>query len=154
MRRPTYIFLSALLGMLLFLILHRVVVFFVMAGIYFNAAEGFLGLNYLQFLAWDYLTLILVLMLGAWYGIWVGSYWYDKVYETKIHGGFLSHLVGLRRQELKREDLGQKLDELSENIQEEIWELDQLSKTAARTPRTPRVIKRRVVKKRAPKKSV
>lgn len=153
-KKPIYIFLSAMLGMLLFLILHRVVVFFVMAGTYFNSGEGFLGANYLRFLAWDYLTLILVLMLGAWYGIWVGSYWYEKVYESKLHGGFLSHLSGYRQQNFKREGLGEKLDELSENIQEEIWELNQLSKSVTKAVRTPKPMKRKVVRKRAPKKTL
>lgn len=153
-KKPTYIFLSAMLGMLIFLILHRVVVFFVMAGVYFNSGDGFMGANYLQFLAWDYLTLILVLMLGAWYGIWVGSYWYEKVYESKLHGGFLSHVLGFRQQGPAREILGEKMEELSENIQEEIWELDQLSKNITKAARTPKPIKRKVVKRRAPKKTL
>ncbi len=154
-RKPTYIFLSAMLGMLLFLILHRVVIFFVMTGVYFNLGEGFLGTNYLQFLAWDYLTLIIVLMLGAWYGIWVGSYWYGKVYETRVHGGFISHLASFRKQGLDRKVLGEKLEELSDNVKEEIWELNQLSKSVAKaTARTPKPIKRRVTKRRVAKKAV
>lgn len=154
LRRPTYIFLSALLGMLLFLILHRIVIFFILAGAYFNNASGLIGFNYLHFLAWDYLTLILVLLFGAWYGIWVGTYWYDKVYESKIHGGFISHLAAGRRQEVQRELLGEKLDELSENVKEEIWELEQLNKKVAKATRTPRPVKRRVVRKRPAKKVV
>ena len=153
-RKPTYLFLSAMLGMLLFLILHRVVVFFVMAGMYFNAQAGNLSANYLRFLAWDYLTLILVLLLGGWYGIWVGSYWYEKVYETKSHGGFLNHVLGNRMPVVQQGAVGEKLAELSENIQEEIWELDQLGKNVSKAARTPKPIKRKVVRKRAPKKVV
>lgn len=152
LRKPTYIFLSAFLGMLLFLILHRIVIFFILAGIYFSSSQGMIGLNYFHFLAWDYLTLIVILLFGAWYGIWVGTYWYDKVYESRIQGGFISHLAASRYQVVQREKLNDKLSELSQDVKEEIRELKQLNKKIIKTAQSPQAIKRRVVRKRSIKK--
>jgi len=92
-KKSLYLFLSAMLGVLLFLILHRIVIFFylVLSGAKFLAdvSEN----SYLLFLAADYFTLILAMMFGAWYGIWLGMYWYEKVYEECSHRGFADYVA-------------------------------------------------------------
>ncbi len=88
--KSLYIFLSALLGALLFLILHRVIVFIFLYLVAIGTIN--INLNYREFLAVEYFTLILVLMMGVWYGIWLGVSWFNRVYEEKTHGGFFNHL--------------------------------------------------------------
>jgi len=88
--KPLYIFLAALLGSLLFLTLHRVIIFLFL----YLVATGYINtsLNYREFLVIEYFTLIISLMLGAWYGIWLGLSWFSKVYEERTHAGFINHL--------------------------------------------------------------
>src|SRR6185369_1300313 len=90
-KKSLYVFMTSLLGVLLFLILHRIVVFFYL----FSIAGGYIGtsFNYIQFIALDYFTITITMLLGAWYGTWLGLYWYGKVYEEGSHMGFIHHLA-------------------------------------------------------------
>lgn len=89
-KKSLYIFLTAILGMLMFLALDRMVIFFYL----FLLASGLVhsSLTFLQFLAIDYSALAVVMLLGAWYGVWLGLYWYRIIYEEESHGGVVSHI--------------------------------------------------------------
>lgn len=71
-KKSLYIFLTAILGVLLFLILHRLIVFVYLTLVAVDYPAFGVNFSYPQFLAFDYLTLIISLMLGAWYGVWRG----------------------------------------------------------------------------------
>ena len=90
-KKSFYIFLTSLLGMLLFLVIHRVISFLLL----YSAASGliFRNLDFQAFILTDYITLLVSLMLGAWYGIWLGLGWFEKVYEQKSHRGLVDHLA-------------------------------------------------------------
>ena len=74
----------------MFLTLHRIVVFIFL----YLIASGYLqtSLSYRGFLVVEYFTLFLALLFGAWYGIWIGLHWFKKVYEERVHIGYLDHL--------------------------------------------------------------
>jgi len=91
-KKSLYVFLCSLLGMLLFLILHQIIAFGYLMLLYVNYPTFGLGMSLMDWLALDYFTLIIVLMLGMWYGIWLGMYWFGIVYEDQNHG-FVGHLI-------------------------------------------------------------
>jgi hypothetical protein len=135
----------------LFLILHRIVVF---AYLYLLAA-GYVsaGIDYYSFLAWDYITLIFTLILGAWYGIWLGLYWYSKVYEEQSHGGFVQHLSQKYfPAQIKPKYLSSQMSQIKARLQTDLLELEDLAKDTSTVTQKPVAIKRRVLRKRAPKK--
>lgn len=78
-KKSFYIFLSGLLGILLFILLERSL--FLLAFL--------LGVDVLsgKFAQIDYAAFIAATTLGLWYGIWVGLYWYQIVYEERTHAG-------------------------------------------------------------------
>lgn len=150
-QKSFYVFLTSLLGVLLFLILHRVVVFIylylVAAGF---GAESF---DYLTFLLWDYFSLTITLMLGAWYGIWLGLHWFEKVYVEKSHGGLVAHLARHVWVGGRPKNLQSKLSSVKQRLNEDLWQLEDLANaglSAKQDRPEPRV--RRVVRKQAPKK--
>ena len=151
-KKSLYLFLTSLLGVLLFLILHRLVVFlyfYLFVGGYFNG-----GLEYFDFLVWDYFSLTITLMLGSWYGIWLGLGWYDKVYIQKVHGGFVDHVAGhvfsrghdshlavkLAAARLRLETDARRLEDLAQSS---------VSESRPRPAARPAAKKRRVVRKKA-----
>lgn len=151
-RKSLYLFLTALLGTLLFLIAHRIVFFIY---IYMLGADVLTtGMSYYQFLAIEYFSLIITIMLGAWYGIWLGLFWYEKVYEQKSHKGFVHHLSAKYFLGKKPEVLESRMAQVKEHLEENLWQLEDLAKSAAvsRAVVEPKPIKRRVVRKHAPKK--
>jgi hypothetical protein len=92
-KKSLYIFLSSMLGAMLFLILHRLIVIGYAFLIDSNYEKYGLGLSMLEWTALDYITLMLSLLLGAWYGVWLGIYWYRVVYEEGAHGGAVEHFL-------------------------------------------------------------
>lgn len=164
-KKSLYYFLSALLGALMFLILHRLLVFFFL----YMLAAGYIqtGLGYYQFLVLDYFSLIISILLGAWYGIWLGMYWYEKVYGAGGRGGFVSHLSGHIFSDQNDPKLQAKLEVIKERIEKDVWQLEDLAETAveqAGEPATQRVeiklkakpakpAKRKVVRKATVKKT-
>ncbi len=148
-KKSLYIFLTSLLGVLLFLILHRLAVFFYL----YLLAGGYLttSLNYLEFLALDYFTLAITLLCGLWYGIWIGMYWFEKVYVEKSHGGLVHHLS----QHFGRgtpKNLETKISTVRQKIENDLWQLEDLTSTTLKAVANPAPIKRRIVRKVAPKK--
>jgi hypothetical protein len=148
LKKSIYIFLCSLLGVLLFLTLHRIVVF--IALVFFNPGpEGvYFGMSYLQFLALDYFTLLLVMLLGAWYGIWIGTYWFEQVYQEGAHGGFVSHLANFWFPTQKVRVLRSRLESVSSKLENSAWELEDLAKTLPKTPVVKSVVKKRTVRKK------
>ena len=151
-KKSLYLFLTALLGTLLFLIVHQIVffVYIYMLGTGVVAA----GISYNQFLAVEYFSLTIVMMLGAWYGIWLGLYWYKKVYEEKSHWGFVHHLSTKYFPRREPRALESRMAQVREHLEENLWQLEDLAKTAEvfKPVVEPKPIKRRVVRKKAPKK--
>ncbi len=147
-----YLFLTAVLGTLLFLIVHQVAFFIYI----YMLATGVLSANfsYEQFLVIEYFSMTICLMLGAWYGIWLGLYWYQKVYEEKSHRGFVHHFSANYFPGFKPKALEGRMAEVKERLEENLWQLEDLAKSAAASLPViePKPIKRRMVRKRAPKK--
>lgn len=141
-RRSAYLFLSAMLGLLMFFILHRIVVFFYL----FFATLGDTQFEYYHFLVWDYSTLILVLFLGIFYGLWLGKYWYAAVYYEKLHGGLLDYVnTWLWGQKIPQERVFQKkLETVSERLERNLADLENLSmQTSVNTQVKPKIQVRR-----------
>ena len=148
-KKSLYIFLAALLGVLLFLILHRAAVFFylyLLLGGYVTTS-----LTYVEFLIIDYFTLTFTLMIGAWYGIWIGLGWYDKVYVEKTHPGFVAHL-GRHLFGHRRAGLQQRMSQVKQRLEADLWQLEDLANVSLEEGRTVVPVKRTVVRKAAPKK--
>ena len=149
-KKSLYVFLTALLGMLLFYILHRVVVFLFL----YLLAIGYLGTgpDYYRFLAWDYTTLVLALMGGAWYGVWLGLYWFEKVYVEKSHGGLAHHIASKYLTRENPKSLPSKMSAVKKRLESDLWALEDLAKNTETESGWPEPKVRRVVRKRAPKK--
>ena len=150
-KKSFYIFLTALLGLLLFFILHRVAFFFylyLLAGGYMTT-----DMTYYQFLVLDYSTLFVAMGVGVWYGIWLGMYWFRKVYEEGSHGGFIYHLNTHYFGGSKPKTLEKKIEVVRHQLEDDLWKLEDLAKETVAMAEEPKPIKRRVVRKRAPKKA-
>lgn len=148
-KKSLYVFLTSLLGVLLFLILHRLAIFFylyLLAGGYVTT-----GMSYLQFLALDYLTLFFTLMFGAWYGIWLGMHWFEKVYVEKSHCGVIHHLTDKYFFRTPK-NLESKISAIKKKIEDDLWQLEDLAKVSLKEVSAPQPIKRKVIRKIAPKK--
>lgn len=153
MKKALYLFLSAILGCLLFLILQRIVVFFylyMIAGNYISP-----NFNYVDFVIIDYTTLVLAMLLGGWYGTWVGLYWFGQIYEHGAQQGFVSHFADNYlfppRQPLT--PMG-KVAEVKQQIQNSLSMAEEFVAEIPQPPivLAPEPIKRKIVRKRAPKK--
>ena len=151
-KKSLYLFLTSLLGVLLFLIIHRALFFIYIYMLGIGVVTT--GMTYEQFLAIEYFSLTIVLMLGAWYGIWLGLYWFGIVYEEKSHRGFVHHLSTKYFFGYRPEVLEGRMARVKEHLEENLWQLEDLAKSAASSQLEvrPRPIKRRVVRKKAPKK--
>ncbi len=152
--KSLYVFLCALLGVLLFLILHRVLVFVLLLLQIQNYPAFGWDMPEVQFLAIDYATLTITLMIGAWYGIWLGSFWYQQVYEDGGHKGLLYHLISSywpgRRKTYR---LAEKIQQISQSLAEEASDVGRLAREIPENLTHPRPIKRRLVRKSLPKKT-
>lgn len=148
-RKSLYIFLCALLGLFLFTILHRTAVlvyfYFLSHGV---GAEGF---DYFRFLFWDSFTLLLSMMLGSWYGIWLGIFWHDKVYEERSHGGVVDHL-SKHYWPGKPKHFEAKVAAVKHRLEKDLWQLENLTemKSASSISPEPKV-RRMPARRRAPK---
>jgi len=141
-----------MLGTLLFLVLHRIIVFLylVLAGPkLIPGSEG----AYLMFSAVDYFTLVITLMLGAWYGIWIGMYWYEKVYEEESYKGVVDYIVNNYWPRRKTTaNLKSKIAATQQKLETDLWELEGLTENLTRVKVKPKGIKKRIVRKEAPKR--
>ena len=149
-KKSLYIFLTALLGVLMFVLLDRIAVFFylyLLAAVYMATS-----INFFEFMVVDYFILTLVMMLGAWYGIWLGLYWFKKVYEEQSHGGLVEHLTTNYFPQ-KSFFAGQgDMASLKKRLNTDLSQLEELAASGTAQEFQPEPIKRRIVRKRAPKK--
>lgn len=154
-KKTIYLFLSLLLGMFVFFILHRLVIFFIMWFLLSSGEAFVVASRYRNFLVWDYGTLFLSLIVGSWYGLWVGGYWYEKVYEIGLHGGVLGHLaVSLNRFTHRQSSLRNKVEKISQELKEESWQLDDLAKMVSKTNLSTKPVRKRVTTKRVASKKI
>lgn len=149
-KKALYLFLTALLGMMLFFILHRLAVF----AYLYALAMGYLNpeVNYLQILIWDYFTLALALLAGGWYGVWLGLSWFQRIYEDKTHGGLADHIIKRYWPQTGNKVFQTRVEAVKQRLEKDLWQLEDLAKVklTAQNQAEPKV--RRVVRKRAPKK--
>jgi hypothetical protein len=148
MKKSFYLTLTGLIGMFLFLILHRIFYFWV---ILFSSRAASLGSWAQEPLAAEYLTLILALFCGLWYGIWIGLYWYRVVYVEKAHPGFAGHVANkIWARQLMPKGMAGRLFTATKKLETDLLKFEA---EAAKKPFISAVpMKRTLVRKRAPKK--
>jgi hypothetical protein len=117
------------LGVLLFLILHRTIVlaylFLEISNYSFFASD----MPYFQILAIEYVSLMLFLFFGAWYGIWIGQHWYKNIYEEKSYEGVVKNVISsLFIRSKKTKDLARQIQILSEDLNRDSEKIFQFSK--------------------------
>ena len=146
-KKSLYVFLCCIMGALLFLILHRILVFSYLALLNYDYDMFNFGLSYFNFLVWDYFTLILALLAGGWYGVWLGIYWYEAVYQESDHAGFIGHLIS-RYWPTKpgAYNLKTRIAAASKKVEGDLWQLEDLAKKATTIPPTA-MPKRRVARR-------
>jgi hypothetical protein len=153
MKKAIYIFLCSLMGALLFLILHNLVVFLYSVALTADYGNLSFGFSYTEFVAIDVITLFLALLGGSLYGIWLGLFWYQKIYEEASHRGFVDHAAAYfwpgSRHNYKLES---KMEAAKKKLEDNLWQFEDLAKTAAAESVVP--IKRRVSRKRNVTKKV
>lgn len=117
-------FLSGLMGLLMFFILHRIAVFFYLLFATFSDAT----FAYYSFIFWDYVTLSITLIIGAIYGIWVGKYWYKSVYHENAHGGLVSYINAWvwNDKPVKIQVYKHKLEEATARIEADLLKLERV----------------------------
>ena len=148
-RKSLYIFLTALLGVLMFMLLERLAAFFywyLLAGSYITT-----GQSYLQIAMLDYIILVLAMMFGAWYGVWLGLFWYRKIYEEESHPGLVGHLAA---HYFPRPGFAapKGVAELKKRLAADLSQLETVAAVHLETIPGPTPIKRKIVRKKAPKK--
>ncbi len=77
--KALYLFLSAILGMVIFSMLHRSIFVLLDLLMYTDGGYAF-GLSSTDFLYLDFFTALIALFLGGWYGTMMGMDWYAMVY--------------------------------------------------------------------------
>jgi hypothetical protein len=153
-KKSFYVFLSSLLGVLLFLVLHRIIVFLYVLLLSFDYGAFGFGMSYIELLALDYLTLTLALFGGMWYGTWLGIHWYEKVYEEYSHKGVVHHIASSwwARKKHPLSSLEQKVFAAKEKVEDGLWDLEGLVKPLKPIKSTKTPIKRTLVRKPASRK--
>ncbi|MDR3643189.1 MAG: hypothetical protein P4L74_06215 [Candidatus Doudnabacteria bacterium] len=148
-RKSLYIFLCSLLGVLMFMLLERLAVFFYL----YLLAGGYLvtNMSYLQIAIFDYIVLVLAMMLGAWYGVWLGLYWYRIIYEEQSHPGLVGHVSEhyFPRPSFARSE---GVAELKKRLVEDLSRLETVEVATVPSPLEPVPVKRKIVRRSAPKK--
>lgn len=95
--KALYLFLCSILGMVLFTMLHRAIFVLYDIVLIYDFQTFSLGMSEGVILAIDFLTMMLALFFGGWYGVALGLEWYSMVYganaEIKpgVFHGFLPH---------------------------------------------------------------
>jgi hypothetical protein len=105
--------------------------------------------SYVSFMAIDYITLLLAMLCGSWYGIWLGDYWYSLVYEQgKWRGAFRHFQHKYFLQKSNYADLKAKVEAVAERLGEDLSQVEDLAKEIPKEILSPASIKRRAVKKK------
>ena len=152
-RRSLYLILSGLMGLLMFFILHRIVIFFYLllstaSNVYFP---------YERFVFWDSLSLIIVLIGGTFYGLWIGEFWYGAVYHENVHGGLVDSINRLiwrdRPKSVEVKSYQRKLETVAEKLEDNLSTLENLIEQPPMAVLPKRVLKRTISRKSIVKKS-
>jgi len=148
-KKSLYIFLSSLLGVMLFLLIDRVVVLLLV----FLINGGFITAQFSasQFMAVDYIILSVVLMLGGWYGIWLGLYWYEVVYEQRSHRGAFHHFAKNYLSYKGPDGVTGQMEAVRKRIETDLAQLEDIAIKTPLADAEPQPIKRKIVRKRAPR---
>jgi hypothetical protein len=150
LRKSIYLFLSCLLGSLLFVILQRIAVFAYIVLLSYGFGGLTVGMSWVELLALDYMTMLIALLFGGWYGIWVGIHWYESVYEHGTTRGLIGSLVGIWPRVRKPYNLKTRVEAVSSRLESDLGELEALAKSTAAAPVAPKKrVVRRVVRKKA-----
>jgi hypothetical protein len=80
-------------------------------------------------------------------------YWFRKVYEEGTHGGFVHHLNTTYFGSSEPKAVVRKIEVVKEKLEEDLWQLEDLAKETLQMAEAPKPIKRKVVRKRAPRKT-
>jgi hypothetical protein len=100
-----------------------------------------IGLSLQQMRAIDSWSLLVMLFLGGWYGVWLGLHWYEMVYEQG-RGGFFYAFTGRLFGLLRHRSASGKASEPLGNHRR--WEVDDLIPEKTSMPAgfaTKRVVK-------------
>jgi hypothetical protein len=95
--KALYLFLCAILGMILFVMLHRAIFVLYDLLLFLNVESFAFGMNSMTIDFMDFLTLLVALFLGGWYGTMMGLEWYAMVYGPNaefppgLFHGFIPH---------------------------------------------------------------
>lgn len=139
--KALYLLLCAVLGALLFIVIHRAasLVYYLLLNSNYDLWS--FGLSEVQLQAIDYLTLFAGLILGLWYGIWLGLHWYDIVYVQGT-GGVFHHFKLPARAPVVASTV-----KMTDRVQSKTWDLEDLMAKKVYV-KTKVVRKRRVVAKK------
>lgn len=113
--KALYLFLCAILGMVLFAMLHRAIFVLYDLLIFVQPEFGF-GLTSMSLAVGDFFTLLIALFLGGWYGTMMGIDWYAMVYGPNaevrpgmFHGFIPHHWRGRREKSGKKSSASVKM---------------------------------------------
>lgn len=173
-RKALYLFLSSLLGMILVLMFHRsVFVIYEILGDFFPRQQ-WLNLPYYHIAVADFLTMLLAMFIGGWYGIWLGLHWYKLVYEDRrvrswFHGfvphTWRSHKVKDNPSQTAATGMPRKIVATSNSDSDDVfqtmratgikpvWSFEDFKKVETNETPKKRVARKRTVKKRVVKKT-
>jgi hypothetical protein len=142
-RKSLYLFLTSILGALLFLVLQRVVVSLYLTLLQWKPDVFSFGLSFMEITAIDLINLTVAVLFGAWYGIWIGMHWYYAVYEQAGGRGFVWGVAAALRRRGNPDGLKSEIESAARRMERETWRLERLS--------NPPIAKssRRVVRRRA-----
>ncbi len=147
-KRSVYVFLCSLLGVLLFLVLQRIIVLSYLILVDYGAFH-WTSSGYLEFVAIDDITLLLSMLCGSWYGIWLGNYWYELVYERGAWRGSLHHARNyLFPPKPAYQDFKARVEEVKHQLVEDLSEAENLVREIPREILKPVPIRRRIIRKK------
>jgi hypothetical protein len=148
-KRSVYIFLCSLLGVMLFLVIHRIIMLWYLLMVDYGVFSWNESDSYIKFLAVDYITLALVMLAGSWYGIWVGNYWYDQVYEFGFWKGSFRHVKNKYfSNKYNREELKHRVEIVRQALEEDLSSAESLVSEIPREILKPEPVKRRIIRRK------
>lgn len=148
-KKSVYVFLCSLLGVLLFLVLHRIGMMLYVLLVIYGVFQWASTAAYIQFLAFDYVTLLLAMLCGSWYGIWLGNYWYEQVYELGAWSGAWRHFRHqLMPAKTRHTDLRNRVEVVKQQLAEDLSHAQLLVGEIPQEILKPIAIKRRAVRKK------
>lgn len=147
-KKSAYIFLCSILGVLLFLVLDRIAVFwYILLAAY--GVFGSAGFSSIRFISVDYIIMLLAMLCGSWYGIWLGNYWYELVYErgTWRNAVFQAreHLLPWKSKDL---NLKRKVEVVRRQLEQSLSQTEKLVEHIPQQILKPTPIKRKAARRK------